>query len=242
MKFIKQDTVAASLCDASVNLSAIGAFQIVENMITEFMGKQKIDGIVCMREYNAMWVFIRNRVEIYQTLHWMDEYTAECYISSIGNAKMIIDTVIKSKNKIIIAARTQLCALDLSNGRIRRCNTVGIDENISVAPPEINIEFTNTTFVPQELIDTEFSRFTDIDYCQHTNNMTYVRYILNQYSLSRVKKTPITAIEIQFINQTFEGDQLEIYRCSKDNYSIQSGGKTVANCIIKTTTKQQRAN
>lgn len=234
MKMIKKDQVVASLCDASVNLSAIGAFQIVENMITEFMGKQKIDGITCIREYNAMWVFSRNRVEIYKTLHWMDEYTAECYISSIGNAKMIVDTVIKSENKIVIAARTQLCALDMSTGRIRRCDTVGIDEKINTEFPEIDIEFTNTHFIPTELVDTAVSQFTDIDYCQHTNNMTYVRYVINQYSLSYIKENPITAIEIQFINQTFEGDKLEIYRCSENNYSIQSNGKTVANCIIKT--------
>lgn len=238
MKLVKQSSVAASLCDASVNLSAIGAFQIVENMITEFMGKQKIDGLTSIREYNAMWVFIRNRVEIYQTLHWMDEYTAECYISSIGNAKMIVDTVIKSNDKIAIAARTQICALDLSTGKIRCCDTVGIDEHILPTTPEINIEFTNTNFEPIELIDTCVSHFTDIDYCQHTNNMTYVRCIINQYSLSWIKENPITAIEIQFINQTFEGDKLEIYRCSNNNFSIRCNDKTVANCIITTEHKE----
>ena len=235
MKMIKKDKLLASLCDTDVNMSVIGAFKIVENAITEFMKELKIDGLTCMHEYNAMWVITRNRIEILQRLHWMDEYIVECYISAIGNVKLVIDTVIKKpNNQIVVGAHTYLCALDLVTGKIRSCNSVGVNENISIEHPEINIDFTSPSFVSAVLVDSTISRSMDIDYCQHTNNIVYIRHILNQYSTSQIKHNPIKAIEIQYVGQTFEGDKLDIYRCGQNNYSIRCNGTIVANCTIET--------
>ena len=95
MKLIKTDRLAASSCGADVKLSVEGAFRIVEDMVTELMGDQHIDGVTCMREYGGMWVFVRNRIEMPQPLAWMDEYTATSYISSFSKIRLYIDTVIR---------------------------------------------------------------------------------------------------------------------------------------------------
>ena len=129
MKLIKQEKLPASLCDASVRLSVVGAFQLVEDMVTEMMGALHIDGVTCMRKYGAMWVFVRNRVELRKPLLWMDAYTAECYISSFTGVKLVIDTVLKSGGEIAVASRLELCAVDLETGKIRRSGTVGLGEN-----------------------------------------------------------------------------------------------------------------
>ena len=75
---IKRDRLPASFCGADVKLSVIGAFRIVEDLITELMGDLRIDGVTCMREYDAMWVFVRNRIEMPQQIGWMETYTAKC--------------------------------------------------------------------------------------------------------------------------------------------------------------------
>lgn len=214
-------------------MSPVGAFQIVENAIVELMGNLHIDGVTCIRDYNAMWIFARNRIEFKHKLHWMDEYILECYISSIENAKLTLDTIVKHNETTILVARTLLCALDVSTGRIRRCDSVGVKADMQTETPEIKIKFTDTNFVPTVLVDSVTSCSTDIDYCNHTNNISYIRYILNQYKGSQIQQQPITAIEIQYINQSFEGDKLEIYRYLSDKFSIKSNNKSVANCIIE---------
>lgn len=60
----KKDRLPASFCGADVKLSVEGAFRIVEDMVTEIMGDQKIDGVTCMREYGGMWVFVRDRKSV----------------------------------------------------------------------------------------------------------------------------------------------------------------------------------
>ena len=95
MKLVKTDRLAASSCGADVKLSVEGAFRMVEDMVTELMGDQHIDGVTCMREYGAMWVFVRNRIEMPQPLAWMDEYTVTSYISSFSKIRLYIDTVVQ---------------------------------------------------------------------------------------------------------------------------------------------------
>jgi acyl-CoA thioesterase FadM len=233
MKLIKKDKLQYSLCDANADLSILGAFQLVEDANTEMMGMLKLDGETCLREYGGMWVYVRNHIELRRKIHWMDEYTIECYLSSIGGVKLTIDTIIKTGNYIAVASRTELCALDKETNRIRRANSVGVNENVVAENPETDIVFDNFKCVPSEMIDNIVVHSSDIDFNHHTNNIAYVRYISNQYSIKERIKMPVNAIEIQYVNQTFEGDNLEIYRCSENAFSIQSNGKTVVNCIIK---------
>ena len=233
MKLIKKDKLQYSLCDANADLSILGAFQLVEDANTEMMGMLKLDGETCLREYGGMWVYVRNHIELRNKIHWMDEYTIECYISSIGGVKLTIDTIIKTGDNIAVASRTELCALDKETNRIRRANSVGVNENVVAEIPETDIVFDNFKCIPSEMIDNIVVHSSDIDFNHHTNNIAYVRYISNQYSIKERIKMPVNAIEIQYVNQTFEGDNLEIYRCSENTFSIQSNGKTVVNCIIK---------
>jgi acyl-CoA thioesterase FadM len=196
------------------------------------MGILKLDGETCLREYGGMWVYVRNRIEFREKMHWLDEYTIESYISSIGGAKLKIDTIIKTNGKIAVASRAELCALDKETGKIRRTATVGINEKIIAEPTETDVVFEGFNYPLSKLIDTVVIRSSDIDFNKHTNNIAYVKYICNQYNTPERAKIPITAIEIQYANQTFEGDTLKVYRCYDNVFSIQSNGKTVVNCTI----------
>lgn len=232
MKLIKQDRLHYSMCDTAANLSALGAFHMVEDAITELFGLLRLDGEVCVKEYDGMWIYARNRIEIRHPVHWMDEFILECYISSIGGAKIIVDTVIKSKNHIAVASRAELCAIDRQTSRVRRANTVGVDDTITAENPEIDIKFNKDTFVPSQIIDSVVVRSSDIDFYHHTNNIAYVRYLVNQFTMQEQRQKPLTEIEIRYVNQTFEGDKLDIYRCSENCFTIQNGDKSVVNCWI----------
>lgn len=232
MKLVKRGSLDYSLCDTMINLSAVGAFQLVEDAICEMMGKLKLDGETCVREYDATWVFVKNRVEIRHPIHWMDEYVIECCITSIGSVKLLVDTLIKSGENIAVASRAELCAIDYRTGRIRRTNTVGVGDNIRPENPETNIEFQRIDFVPNKLLDTVIVRSSDIDFNHHTNNVAYIRYIVNQYDANQRGQKSICVIEIRYMNQSFEGDALEIYCCGDGMFNVQSNGKNIINCIL----------
>ena len=235
MKLIKTDRLAASSCGADVKLSVEGAFRIVEDMVTELMGDQHIDGVTCMREYGGMWVFVRNRIEMPQALAWMDEYTTTSYISSFSKIRLYIDTVLqKADGSIALKSRLELCAVDLETGKIRKSESVGVGEKTPAEEPMFEISYTKEKPVRGDLIDEITVRSADIDYCHHTNNVAYVRYFVNQIDVDDLIGDPIKAIEVQYAAQTHEGDRLSMYRCDSENdaYVIEKDGSKVVSCII----------
>ena len=235
MKLIKTDRLAASSCGADVKLSVEGAFRIVEDMVTELMGDQHIDGVTCMREYGGMWVFVRNRIEMPQPLAWMDEYTATSYISSFSKIRLYIDTVLqKADGSIALKSRLELCAVDLETGKIRKSESVGVGEKTPAEEPMFEIAYTKEKPVRGDLIDEITVRSADIDYCNHTNKVAYVLYFVNQTGVDELIKHPVRTIEVQYAAQTHEGDKLSVYRCSSENeaFVIEQDGAKVVSCII----------
>lgn len=235
MRLIKKDRLTASSCGADVKLSVEGAFRIVEDMVTELMGDQHIDGVTCMREYGGMWVFVRNRIEMPQPLAWMDEYTATSYISSFSKIRLYIDTVLqKADGSIALKSRLELCAVDLETGKIRKSESVGVGEKTPAEEPMFEIAYTKEKPVRGDLIDEITVRSADIDYCHHTNNVAYVRYFVNQIGVDDLIENPVKAIEVQYVAQTHEGDKLSMYHCDSENeaYMIEKDGSKVVSCII----------
>lgn len=235
MKLVKTDRLPASYCGADVKLSVEGAFQIVEDMVTEIMGDQHIDGVTCMREYGGMWVFVRNRIEMPQRLDWMETYTATSYISSFSKIRLYIDTVLqKTDGSVALKSRLELCAVDLETGKIRKAESVGIGEKTPPEEPMFEIAYSKEKPVKTDLLDEVTVRSSDIDYCHHTNNISYVRYFMNQIDVDDLIENPIKAIEVQYAAQTHEGNRLSVYRCSSESesYMIEADGAKAVSCII----------
>ena len=243
MRLIKKGIIPASYCDADVKLSVVGAFQMVEDLVTEMMGELGIDGLVCIRDFGAMWIFVRNRIELLRDLKWKEEYTAECFISMIGKGKLHVDTLLKTADSsAAVFSRLEMCAVDLKTGALRKMETVGLGGNITAEESEYEMKYERGKFSPEQLLDTVTVRSSDIDYLHHTNNISYIRYLVNQWSVEELSQKPIRAIEVQYTGQTHEGDELQIWSCTNadtssesESFAIMQDGKSVMNCKVERT-------
>ncbi len=236
MKLIKQQKVSSSQTDFNANLSVLGTFQIAEDAITEFMGDLKIDGLTAKREYNAVWVFSKTKIKFLKNVAWNSKYTATCFISKISNVTMDIDVCLtNADNEFFAYVRAELCAIDMSTGRIRKVSTVGINEKINAETPLLDFAFTK--IVAENLPVTEEVKvgFTNIDYVGHTNNKEYVRFVLNTYTIREMADSPIREMEIVYANQSHEGDLLTIHKDrlgDKDLFAIQKDNINIIKCEI----------
>lgn len=236
MKLIKRQKVAASLTDFKANLSVLGVFQIVEDSITEFMGDLKIDGLTAKRVYNAVWVFAKTKIKFIKNIVWNNEYTVTCFISKISNVTINIDVAIKNiSDELCFYSRTELCALDMETGRIRRVSTVGVDDSIKTEAPLTDISFAKIDSENAPAVEQVKVRYTNIDYAVHTNNKEYVRFILNTYSVAEMEKSRISELEIVYINQSFENEELTVHKSccgDKDVFVIQKEDKVIVKSEI----------
>lgn len=236
MIYTKQQIVGSTQVGADANLSPLGLFGMVESAITECMGRQKIDGLSLRRLYNAFWVFTKNKVQILGCAHWGEVLTVESFISSISAAKLIVDTAVKSgEGNLIAYSRCEMCALDVSNGRIRRTSTVGVDASFVETQFDMDVKFDKIDDCNGEAVGSVTVKSTNIDSSQHTNNVEYLRFLLNTYSVAELLSHPISQIQIDYISQSYEEDTLSIYKTSTGNtdvFSVTKDEETVIKCAV----------
>lgn len=237
MIYRKKDCVAASMCDGATKLSVLALFQLEQDAVTELMGELCIDGITAMREYDAMWVFVKNTLRVFRRPDWREEYELRCFVSGHSSAKLLIDTELWSPaaGEPLAHARLELCALDLKTGRIRKAATVGVSDDIPCEEPLPDLSFTRFTKDAPAPLETVKVRSTNLDYCSHTNNIEYLRYILNTYRAEQFMAHEIEQVEIHYGNQTFEDDEIEIAKHGDgqtDTFSLRVRGASAVDCMI----------
>lgn len=236
MIYQKQQIVGSTQVGADANLSTLGIFGLVESAITEGMGMLHIDGMTVRREYNAFWVFTKNRIKILDGANWGDVLTAQSFISNISLVKLDVDTVLKKSDGSIVAySRCEMCALDVETGRIRRTSSVGVNESIVAETPLMDVSFEKLDDGDMQLVDTVTVRSTNIDFSQHCNNVEYLRFVLNTYAVSEIVSKPIKEMEVDYVNQSYEGDALSVYKLSvgnRDFFTLKKNDQTVIRCVL----------
>lgn len=235
MKLIKKQNLSASMVASNESLSVMGAFQIIQDAVTECMGELKIDGITVKREYNAFWVFVKTRAKFFKKLGWGDEYTVCAFLSSMSLAKLYVDVEVRDKSDDrVFYARVELCVLDIATQRIKKVASVGVNESM-LAPATAEITFGKFDETELSLIEQVKVRSTNIDHSHHTNNLEYLRFIMNTYSVAEIEAKTVKEMEINYVSQSYENDVLNVLKAHSDGLDyivLQKDGKPVIKCEI----------
>ena len=232
MKYVYNSRVPFSGTGATNGFSVIGAAQIVEDSVCAFFATFGKDNVTLSTKYNALWVFVKNKFQKRAQVSWNENITVESFLTHKTAATVVVDTVVKnSEGETAIAARTELCVIDLDTQRIRRISSVDFPEDVAVYPSSAGFDFER--FSPVKLRE-EYSfnvPSTSIDLCGHVNNVEYLRFILNATSVEREINHPVRETEINFVAQSREGENLTVFG-GDEFYEIKSGEKTVVRCKL----------
>lgn len=236
MIYKKNSYVTGSMCDSKLKLSILAADEIVENAVTELMGNLGIDGIVAMEKYKAMWLIAKNSFLFYRRPTWREEFSVRCFISKYSAVKLILDTIVEGADgEKFLHARTELAAIDLEGGRIRKAETVGFTPDMAHPSEEEGPEFTRFPKTGTEAVDSINVRSTSLDYCYHTNNIEYVRFMLNTYDIEFFKTHDPVSLEIHYGGQSFSGEKLDIEKMETEDWDlfrIVRDGSEITSCRL----------
>lgn len=236
MKFTKLQKISASMLASNERLSAIGAFQIIQDAVTEFMGELKIDGITVKQKYNAFWVFVKTRVKFFKAISWCDVCSVTAFISAMSLAKMYIDVKVSDRaGDTAFYGRVELCVLDIAAQKIIKLSAVGVDKSMLSDGEEVDIQFGRFDITEAAVSECVKVRSTNIDHSHHTNNLEYLRFIMNTYSVKETEERQIKEMEVVYASQSYENDVLEIVKSKcgdRDMIALQKDGKIVVKCEI----------
>lgn len=235
MKLVKTHKLSASMVSSANTLSAVGAFTVVEDALTELMGDLGIDGITVKRKYNSFWVFVRTRIKFTgKQLGWGEEYTVTAFLSAASIVKLFADfEATDGKGEKLFSARLELCVLDIASQKILKLSSVGFTPDMLGGQPNPEVNFGRFERIQPPVAESVRVRSTNIDHSHHTNNLEYIRFIMNSYTVAETEARDIKEMEVEYVSQSYEGDLLDIRKANfdgKDLIILEKEGKTVVRC------------
>lgn len=225
--------------DQNLKLGLVSAIIFHQNMGTEYFESFKSDNVVLKNKNNAAWVVSKTKVHFNKYPTWKDVIYGRSYTTKVKPIRVEMETTFKNKHDdILFVTKQESCVIDLDTRKIKKIDTVNypydmeIEYNLINEPfLKLNEEFSQKNFVYSQKV---FS--TDIDYSRHTNNVSYVRYIVNTLSCNFLDNNQITDFEIHYINESMEGQTLKIYKKEKQNsinFLIKNEEKEVVRANLK---------
>lgn len=231
--------IGYSNCDRKVNLSVLNSLYLIQDMMTEYFGFLKSDNIILKSENNAIWVLAKTKVHFNKYPKWRDLIEGTVFTTGIKPIRVETEAQFKDKdNNVLFYANQETCVIDLTDRKIRKINTVNYPTGVQIKEGinkekylRLNTEFTEADKVYEQKIHS-----TDIDFSYHTNNVSYVKYILNSLNSDFIDSHKITDFEIHYIKESKEGQKLSIYKKIKDNeieFLIKEENREIARANLK---------
>lgn len=232
--------MGAGACDPSGRMSLIGALNLIQDAVTATMAKLELDGFSVRRKYGAIMVFSKNHLKFLQDIRWQDKIVIECFFSMKSLARLNVDVCVKKAGKIALYARTEVCAVDIKSGRLCRTDAVGIGNQVKVLPSLYDLSWDKMDS-EGKLKDTVTIRTGNIDYAGHTNNVEYIRLLLDTFTLEEWRTMAPKELQVAYLNQSFLGDKLAIYAVDQQLsdqtheriYTLKKDQQDVLRCSIR---------
>ena len=123
-------------------------------------------------------------------------------------------------------SRIESCILDINTRKILRVSSIG--ETLDIEEPLFNLEFEEIRKSNIEKINYRKVMYSSIDYSGHTNNVEYVRYIMDIYGDRK-----FNSFEIHYKHECKLNDNLKIIDYG-NNFRIENeNGILVVEAIVK---------
>ena len=206
-----------SKVDNTIFLSFDSIFDITQIAITEFFKTIGFDNLNMRNKYNSAWVITKTKLKINKLPFWGNDIKTKTYITNIKPVKTDIETVFYDLDgNVLIVIKDEMCVIDMELRKIRRLKDFLFDkEETTESLLTDNYELINQDNL--ELSDKVKVQFCDIDCTNHTNNVSYIRFIMNSLGKDFFNGNNILMADLQYMHESRIDEVLDIYKSDINN-------------------------
>ncbi len=212
-----------SMVDSGMHVTLLSLAKIVEDATTEFLSDNGFSSKELNHTYRAIMVVLRNHIIFHSRVHFMDTIYSKVDAIRKSSVAIILRTRLyrENENEPLLTSYIQLSSIDMVTRKLRNLDEFkpfldlkAEEENVSIKGlfnryPDYNNENT----IHRDVI----VESTDIDYSNHLNNISYIRYFMNCLKSSELRHLPYKEMEVNYIKEAKEGDNLTIDYTKIDN-------------------------
>ncbi|MCD8285667.1 MAG: thioesterase [Clostridia bacterium] len=212
---------------------------ITQDMLTEYFGTLGADNGTMKVKCNAAWVITKMKISFGNLPLWMGRITASAYTIKKDGIRMVIELKATGEDgSMAFVVDVECCAIDLSARRIRRINTTCLQENVVLYDGDPSYDKLPGDFLDADLVEELAVNWYDIDFTRHTNNTRYIGYLLQSMDPAYLSAKRITALDVNFIKESHEGEKLAVYRQTEGDvacFQIRKEGAEILRARVQFT-------
>ncbi len=220
-----------------LELGIVGTVELLENIVTDFYSSFGQGNYTIKGKFNSVWVYTKIKIKFLKKPKLKDTINAKSYNVKITPARTETETIISSNHEDIIIAKHETCVINTEKRKAVKLSTVNYPEDMNIVDSnkvgnfsKISVLVDNSDYIYSHKV-----QYTDIDFSKHTNNVMYVKHMINSFPLDFWMEKEINDFEIHYISETTEGEELKIYNKIDDNkiyFLVKTDEKEVAKAVI----------
>lgn len=227
----KHLSIPASYTNAHAELSTAGAFTLLQDIAGEHAELMGVGFHDFKKKSNAFWIIVRTKVKIYRHPKIYEDVVLSTWPSKPAGVICNRNYSVTSKdNEVLLVAKNEWAIIDANTHRLRRLNSTcyPVDEEycdkIALEEPYTRIDQQPD---PSDYVYSHRVRYSDTDHVHHTNNVSYVRILLDAFPSEFFKQNIIDSFEIKYIHESKEGEDIAVYsKKTEDGYFLY--GKSIS--------------
>lgn len=238
VEYTKNHMVNYTEVNQEGKLDIISSFNLVQNVMTDYFESFKSDNIRLKTKNNAIWVVTKAKMHFYKYPMWREKIFGRGHTTKVKPIRTEMETTFKNDlDELLFSVRQETCVIDLDTRKIRKIETVDYpkdmeeEEALFKDPYQIlKDDFSENDFVYSQKVYS-----SDIDFSRHTNNVSYVKFIINSLPCKFFEDNKVTDVEIHYISETKEGQTLKVYKKEEENsveFLITEGEREVIRAKI----------
>ena len=214
--------------DTNVDFNeTVSVFEMIKMFqVATFNHSQKIelDHKTMLKKSNAFWVVTKMRLVLNKDINSQEKISVTTWTHELGSVRALRDCVFKSGNAIKAKGTAEWCCLDAETRKLRKLSSIVYPKLYMEKTKNNNLVFTN---LHEDVNEKDFVykkkiMSTDIDLNNHTNNLIYNRIAIDAFKVEELKQIQIKEYEIYFVNETHEGDVIDVFKKKvKQHYYIE---------------------
>lgn len=190
-----------------------------------------------LHEQGLSWVLSRFAIEVNRYPKQFEEITIETWIEDINKLVSTRNFQIFDQNRELIAQACSLWSMIDQNTRrpVNLLETLYKDAPVLAEANDMERPV-RILEVKGEKVDEVKVRYSDIDFNQHANSARYIKWQLDSYNLDMFKEKQVKRFDINFVQEVFFGEKLEVYKEEKENMHFfdlkNENGRSVCKTIF----------
>ena len=215
LKLVTKDYIKFENVGENAILTASAAMDLFLAAANQHTVDMHVSGPELEASCGGRWIITKMRMEFDKAPKLGEDYEIATWPLKAGSVKFPRCYTMTIGGESAVRAISDWCVLSRADDSLIKSSDVPFPTDREYCEEKaVSAKYIASHFAPEEgdYHHTRVIRWSDIDYNGHTNNLHYLNMTFDCFSGKEMKENIVSAVEMHYMRQTYEGNEIMLYR------------------------------